>query len=75
MNNTFDSLDLNSPPIIYEPQESLTTWGIFLSSLILSLSGGIAVVMSSIKQSRCSKINGCCGLTCTREIIENDINP
>ena len=48
-------------PSIYieQQQENLTTWGIFLSSLLLSVSGAFAVCMSAVNKSKCSEIR--CG--------------
>ena len=60
-------------PIIIEQKENLTTWGIFLSSLILSISGAISVIMGSLKESRCTQIKNCCGMSCTRKVIDPDV--
>lgn len=46
---------------------SLTEYGIFLSSLILSLSAFITSVLGQIQKSRCKKIN-CIGSSCVREV-------
>ena len=53
--------------VIERPKENLTTWGIFLSSLLLSCGGFIAILFDSIKKSRCKTID--CGISkCTRDI-------
>jgi hypothetical protein len=39
---------------IYEPKESLTTWGIFLSSIILSTTALITQILAQIQKSKCS---------------------
>lgn len=48
-------------------KESLTTIGIFVSSLLLSLGGCIAVILSEVRKSRCMEIN-CAGGNCTRDV-------
>lgn len=59
----------SSMVVIDRERENLTTWGIFLSSLLLSCGGFIAIVFDSIKKSKCSVID--CGCTkCTRDIDE-----
>lgn len=55
--------------IIYQNGETLTTWGIFLSSLLLSIGGLFSMVMSSIRNSKCKNVK-CCGLSCVRELGE-----
>ena len=52
---------------VYEPKESLTTWGIFLSSIILSTTALITQVMAQIQKSKCSQIN-CVGSSCVRDV-------
>lgn len=54
--------------IIVESNNSLTEWGIFISSLLLSCGGFIAVVMQSFKSSRCKKISLCKSIECDREL-------
>ena len=46
---------------------SLTEYGIFISSVILSSSAFITSVLSQIQKSKCKKIN-CLGTSCTREV-------
>ena len=70
MNYTLAELKENviTPNVfVYEPQESLTTWGIFLSSIILSTTALITGVMAQIQKSKCSQIN-CVGSSCVREV-------
>lgn len=70
MNYTLAELKENgiSPNIfVYEPKESLTTWGIFLSSIILSTTALITQVMAQIQKSKCSQIN-CVGSSCVRDV-------
>ena len=43
--------------------------GIFISSLLLSLSGFLAVLFSGLRNSRCNKIK-CMGSSCTRDVAE-----
>ena len=71
MNFTTLSTSDTEPMVIYVNtgmKENLGTLGVFLSSLLLSLGGCIAVVFSSFRQSRCKNIS-CCGLKCDRENI------
>ena len=56
--------------IIIKMEQGLTDWGIFLSSLLLSISGLIAVVCSSLRKSNCSKIK--CGSCC--ELQRNNLD-
>jgi hypothetical protein len=70
MNNTLFYQQIANPNnnvFIYEPAESLTTWGIFLSSIILSSGSFITSILGQIQKSRCSKIN-CLGSDCVRDI-------
>ena len=46
---------------------SLTEWGIFLSSIILSASAFITSVLGQIQKSKCKKID-CLGSSCVREV-------
>ncbi len=55
--------------ILQGTEENLGTLGVFLSSLLLSLGGCVAVVFSSLKQSRCKNIS-CCGIKCDRENLQ-----
>ena len=58
----------NEPIVIDITQgETLTTWGIFISSSLLSGGAFIAQILAQIQKSKCSKIN--CGFTsCVREV-------
>ena len=70
MNFTLAQLEQNSITpnvIIYQPQESLTTWGIFLSSIILSTTALITQILAQIQKSKCSQIN-CMGSSCVRDL-------
>ena len=58
--------------IIFKMEEGLTDWGIFLSSLLLSISGLIAVLCSSLRKSNCSKIK--CGSCCEVQRTNLDID-
>jgi len=57
--------------VVIQPKnmENLGTIGVFASSLLLSLGGCIAVVFSSLRQSRCKNIS-CCGVSCQRENLQ-----
>ena len=55
--------------VIQEDPYNLTNLGIFISSLLLSLSGCFAVVASHIRTSRCHTIK-CWGSECLRENVE-----
>ncbi len=70
MNYTLQQLEQNAitPNVfVYEPKESLTTWGIFLSSIILSTTALITQVLAQIQKSKCREIN-CIGTNCVRDI-------
>ncbi len=65
------TIDPNSnQEIIIQLEEGLTGLGIFLSSLLLSVSGLIAVVCSSLRKSNCSTIK--CGSCC--ELQRNNLD-
>lgn len=53
---------------IYEPKETLTTWGIFLSSIILSTTALITGIMAQIQKSKCTQIK-CAGSSCVRDVV------
>lgn len=70
MNYTLFSEQISNPQatiFVYEPKESLTTWGIFLSSIILSTTALITQIMAQIQKSKCTNIN-CLGSNCVREV-------
>jgi hypothetical protein len=70
MNYTLQQLEQNTitPNVfVYQPKESLTTWGIFLSSIILSSTALITQVLAQIQKSKCKEIN-CIGSNCVRDI-------
>lgn len=56
---------------IYEPSESLTTWGIFISSLLLSCGAFLSQIISTFHKSKCSNIN-CLGMNCIRKVPNED---
>ena len=66
MNYTIYTHD--EPLVITIKQGSdLNLIGIFISSLLLSLSGLLAVLFSGLRNSRCNKIK-CMGSSCTRDV-------
>ena len=70
MNYTIFNEQITNPKatiFVYEPKESLTTWGIFLSSIILSTTALITQILSQIQKSKCSEIN-CMGSSCVRDL-------
>jgi hypothetical protein len=70
MNYTIFNDQITNPKatiFIYEPKESLTTWGIFLSSIILSTTALITQILAQIQKSKCSQIN-CMGSSCVRDL-------
>jgi hypothetical protein len=70
MNHTIFNDQITNPKatiFIYEPKESLTTWGIFLSSIILSTTALITQILAQIQKSKCSQIN-CMGSSCVRDL-------
>ena len=69
MNQTYQIMNEPNTPILFNinQTENLTTWGIFISSILLSGGAFIAQVLAQIQKSKCSKIN--CGITsCVREV-------
>lgn len=69
MNQSYVIMNNPNEPIVFtiNQGESLTTWGIFISSILLSSGAFIAQVLAQIQKSKCSKIN--CGITsCVREV-------
>lgn len=56
--------------IVIHIDEGLTGLGIFLSSLLLSISGLLAVLCSSLRKSNCSTIK--CGNCC--EVQRNNLD-
>ena len=64
-----------SPPINLniKNQENLGTISVFISAILLSCGGFIAMLFSSMKTSRCVDID-CCGISCKRKILEEDTN-
>ena len=70
MNYTIFNEQITNPKatiFVYEPKESLTTWGIFLSSIILSTTALITQILAQIQKSKCSQIN-CIGSSCVRDL-------
>jgi hypothetical protein len=69
MNQTYQITNNPNEPLIFTitQGENLTTWGIFISSILLSSGAFIAQVLAQIQKSKCSRIN--CGITtCVREV-------
>ena len=62
-----------SPPINLniKNEENLGTISVFISAILLSCGGFIAMLFSSMKASRCVNID-CCGISCKRKIVEED---
>lgn len=58
--------------IVIKIEEGLTGLGIFLSSLLLSISGLVAVICSSLRKSNCSNIK--CGSCCELKRSNLDID-
>tara|TARA_R110000823_G_scaffold140191_1_gene270153 strand:- start:3422 stop:3640 length:219 start_codon:yes stop_codon:yes gene_type:complete len=50
--------------------EDLTTWGIFISSILLSSGACISQVLSQIQKSKCKNIK-CWGLGCDRDLEQD----
>ena len=68
--------NINQPPPInlnIKNEENLGTISVFISAILLSCGGFIAMLFSSMKTSRCVDID-CCGITCKRKILEEDSN-
>jgi len=61
------SSNIETPYITINQQCSLTEWGIFISSVILSSSAFITSVLSQIQKSKCKTIS-CLGSSCVRDI-------
>jgi len=74
--NYSESQIINGPPPInlnIKNEENLGTISVFISAILLSCGGFIAMLFSSMKSSRCVNID-CCGMSCKRKIIEEDSN-
>lgn len=69
MNYTIETQGNQS--IVISVEEGLTDLGIFLSSLLLSISGLIAVTCSALRKSNCKTIE--CGKCCKLERDNLDI--
>ena len=67
MNYTTLNNPTPTPILIQLNSNNLTELGIFISSLLLSISGCFAVVMASLRNSRCKKISLCKTISCVRE--------
>ena len=60
------------PLVIYpNREEDLTTKGIFISSLLLSIGGLLALTSEACRRSRCTKLDLCC-FQCNREVLPAD---
>lgn len=64
---------IEGEPLIIYPnrEEDLTTMGIFISSLLLSIGGLLALTSEACRRSRCSKLDLCC-IKCDREVLPAD---
>ena len=72
--NYSQSQIINEPPPInlnIKNEENLGTISVFISAILLSCGGFIAMLFSSMKASRCVNID-CCGISCKRKIVEED---
>ena len=54
-------------PIYIYNECSLSEWGIFLSSILLSSGAFIAQILAQIQKSKCKTIS-CLGSSCIREV-------
>ena len=66
----FSSFQLNDKNLVINipaRKEDLTTWGIFISSILLSSGACISQVLSQIQKSKCKNINFL-GFGCDRDI-------
>lgn len=72
LSESIETID-GSPPINLniKNEENLGTISVFISAILLSCGGFIAMLFSSMKSSRCVNID-CCGMTCKRKIVEED---
>ncbi len=61
----------NKEVFIYEPKETLTTWGIFISSLLLSGGAFISQIITSVQKSKCVNIK-CLGSSCIRKLSNEE---
>jgi len=67
MNYSISANSVDPNVFIYEPNENLSSIGIFASSIILSCGAFISQILSTIQKSKCSKIK-CLGSNCIRNI-------
>jgi len=67
MNYSISANSVDPNVFIYEPKETLTTIGIFASSIILSCGAFISQIISTLQKSKCSQIK-CLGSNCIRNI-------
>jgi hypothetical protein len=65
--DNFTTNNIETPYITINQTCSLTEWGIFISSVILSSSAFITSVLSQIQKSKCKTIS-CLGTNCVRDI-------
>jgi len=71
MNHTFQIQALEQGKVIerivfMNPPENLGSMGVFISSVLLSFGGFLAVLFSSLRNSRCSTVDCLC-FKCDRE--------
>ncbi len=62
----FNDIDPIRPIYIYN-ECSLTEWGIFISSILLSGGAFVSQILAQIQKSKCKTIN-CLGTSCIREV-------
>jgi len=67
MNYSVSANSVDPNVFIYEPSETLTTIGIFASSIILSCGAFISQIISTLQKSKCTEIK-CLGSNCVRNI-------
>ncbi len=70
MNETvplFELLNQPTQPIYIYNTCTLTEWGIFISSILLSGGAFVSQILATIQKSKCKTIN-CLGSSCIREV-------
>lgn len=67
MNYSVSANSVDPNVFIYEPNENLSSIGIFASSIILSTGAFISQIISTLQKSKCSQIK-CLGSNCVRNI-------
>lgn len=70
MNDTvplFELINQPTQPIYIYNECSLTEWGIFLSSILLSGGAFVSQILAQVQRSKCKTIN-CWGSSCIRDV-------